>query len=841
MPSINNRFLSKKKLDWLLDLIFITLLFSFTLFKTFIFEFNTNEKEICFIFILSFWAILKLFYTKLESTKITGYDICFLLLFLYLVTHLYFYSETTYYYIKYWVYFNGFFTFFFFRWVLLSENKRQFKFHFILLLIVLNAFIQSVIALLQRLDYLKVENNYFKLLGSFSSPNYLGGYLGFGVIIILWYFFVFKLRNKWSFFIGLICVVILTFVIIISESRGTWIALAGSISSLIVTSEKSMKTIKEFSSIKKGITLVSIIILIFIGSKFIYSLNKDSANGRLLTAKITLQEITKKPLLGHGLFSFAGGYNKAKSDYFISKERPWKEIKVSNYIYTAFNDYLLISYELGVLFLLILLALGFSIILKSKINSETRLGIAILINLSIWILFNSMLGTVPFLLIGIFGLSLLFIYGELNMGFLKINLRLKNIIVLTIIIFSTLSIYIISTNVYELNKFKHYYTQNKNSIEKEKLMSFSKYLENNRTNNFQLGKTLYGLGHIEEGYALMEKEFKKTMLPKIGKQLAGFYLKDGNYYRAKAIYKLNIGLEPFRYEPRMNLISLEKKHNNYKEVVQLSKSIIDFPIKIPSEKIDDYKALSKKRIKRYSKYVDSNSSIKGTLSKPISIKSKLLNKNLLYKIYLPPITSLTKKLPVIYINDGRSYLEKGETVKILDSLIKNNSIKPVIAVFLEPKDGKQKWKNVRQELFLCNPVFVDFFVNEFIPNIEHNYPVSNLKKDRTIMGMSFGGLAAAYIARKSPSTFKNIVMQSPAFHPCKKIYNSYQNLPKENFNMYMSYGTGKDTEKQDLSMIKILEEKKYKLKIERVEGGNHTWDIWKEQLDDILIYFHEKL
>ena len=106
------------------------------------------------------------------------------------------------------------------------------------------------------------------------------------------------------------------------------------------------------------------------------------------------------------------------------------------------------------------------------------------------------------------------------------------------------------------------------------------------------------------------------------------------------------------------------------------------------------------------------------------------------------------------------------------------------------------------------------------------------------MGISFGGLAAAYLARMSPNSFQNIVMQSPAFHPCKKIYSSYKNLPKENFNIYLSYGTGKDTEKQDLPMVEILQKKQYKLKVERVEGGNHSWGVWKEQLDDILIHFY---
>jgi len=66
-------------------------------------------------------------------------------------------------------------------------------------------------------------------------------------------------------------------------------------------------------------------------------------------------------------------------------------------------------------------------------------------------------------------------------------------------------------------------------------------------------------------------------------------------------------------------------------------------------------------------------------------------------------------------------------------------------------------------------------------------------------------------------------MQSPAFYPCPSIYKSFDKTPKKDLKIYLSYGTGKDTEKQDLPMIKILKDKKYNLKVNKVENGNHNW------------------
>jgi len=83
-------------------------------------------------------------------------------------------------------------------------------------------------------------------------------------------------------------------------------------------------------------------------------------------------------------------------------------------------------------------------------------------------------------------------------------------------------------------------------------------------------------------------------------------------------------------------------------------------------------------------------------------------------------------------------------------------------------------------------------------------------------------------------------MQSPAFHPCSEIYKNYKHTPTKDINIYLSYGTGKETEKQDLPMIKILENKGYELKVVHVEGGDHSLNIWKPQLKEILLYLYKE-
>jgi len=84
-------------------------------------------------------------------------------------------------------------------------------------------------------------------------------------------------------------------------------------------------------------------------------------------------------------------------------------------------------------------------------------------------------------------------------------------------------------------------------------------MENHGFSDARFGKKLYRSGYKEEGIFYLNKGFNITTAPKIGKTLAGYLMQNGNYKRIEEIYKLNIGTEPHRYEPRMDLLNLYLK------------------------------------------------------------------------------------------------------------------------------------------------------------------------------------------------------------------------------------------------------------------------------------------
>ena len=123
-----------------------------------------------------------------------------------------------------------------------------------------------------------------------------------------------------------------------------------------------------------------------------------------------------------------------------------------------------------------------------------------------------------------------------------------------------------------------------------------------------------------------------------------------------------------------------------------------------------------------------------------------------YYVYTPPgfDPKAKTKYPVFYLLHGYSdgadgWTAVGKANVILDNLIAQNKIKPMIVVmplgYGTPEMIKLKWNawqhpEVRQQNF---DNFRKALITEVIPQIESAYPVSTKREDRAIAGLSMGG------------------------------------------------------------------------------------------------------
>lgn len=229
---------------------------------------------------------------------------------------------------------------------------------------------------------------------------------------------------------------------------------------------------------------------------------------------------------------------------------------------------------------------------------------------------------------------------------------------------------------------------------------------------------------------------------------------------------------------------------------------------------------------------------RGKLEKDILFNSRDLGYQIMYNVYFPYGYVASQKYPVIYVTDGYEYLHEkmGNMQTVLDNLISQKKIEPIIAVFIDHREPVNRANNRRMEELAMNKKYLDFFSKEFVPHIESKYPVSNDPNKRAILGTSLGGLTAAYFAFTNPGVFGMAGIQSPAFWFKPEIYTVCDNAEKPPVKIYMTTGVFYDAEVGARKMKGILEEKFCTYQYAETNQG-HSWGNFRDTIDDILIYF----
>ena len=230
---------------------------------------------------------------------------------------------------------------------------------------------------------------------------------------------------------------------------------------------------------------------------------------------------------------------------------------------------------------------------------------------------------------------------------------------------------------------------------------------------------------------------------------------------------------------------------------------------------------------------------RGTLSENMIIMSREenLGYTVQYRVYLPHDYENLSDLPVIYVTDGHEYSDdlKGSMVIVLDNLIHKQMIRPVMAVFIDPRNPEQPDQNRRMEEYTGNPGFADFVADELIPEIDSQYKTSVGAEYRAILGTSLGGWNSAFIGFKRSDKIHHIGIHSPAFD--ESIIQAFSNSEKLPLNIFMSTGVIYDTQDRARAMKAVLEEKSYPLRYIEVNEG-HSWGNWRALIDEPLIYFY---
>jgi O-antigen polymerase len=242
----------------------------------------------------------------------------------------------------------------------------------------------AVMGLLQLYGIIPSKHNLFSITGPFHNPGPFSGWIVAALPLSLSYvielygnrsevnteFRIVKLLKKkvliavspdWyirHFILTLSVVTMATIVLVLppAASRSSWIA--GAVASFfVIMNHKRLRSwrksiLTRVRNIGTGaiILIASGMLILLLSSAFaLYSLKRESVDGRLLIWKVTTTLIGEKPLTGHGTGSFARDYMQAQAEWFSSGRGTQSEIDRAGSPNYAFNELLELLLEKGLI------------------------------------------------------------------------------------------------------------------------------------------------------------------------------------------------------------------------------------------------------------------------------------------------------------------------------------------------------------------------------------------------------------------------------------------------------------------------------------------------------------
>lgn len=580
-----------KSLSQKIDSLFIMLVFALP-FISYPFILNSNKigKELYLVNVVSLWIVFKAVCSlKNKALKIYAVDVVMLLFYLYVLVHYFLFSFYTFLYEQFWVFTCYIMLFYLFRWSYDKEQEKKILFNRTIYLIWCFCLVQSIVALLQNFDFINSDNRYFKTIGTFINPNFLGVYMVVGLLVLLYQILVVQEKRIVVKAALLLSFFSMMYVLYLTESRASWMSLIIGFLVLLFTSQNSVYFFN--ANKKKTIILFTIIsIALFTSLYLLYQLNKDSVDGRTLIRKIAVLDIQKNPFLGNGIFNFDGVYNNSKALYFTENQRPWKEMKVADYVSNALNDYIQIVFEIGLLGLILVSTLLFLMVRKIKLNPRVRFAFAIVTAFVFLGLFTSVLYNPTAMVFMVWALSILFVYGDNKTEvFVIANNRTLNVL-RGVIIFAFLGIgvlFVLKTN--SLRDFKTVIEDRNQKFYYKLSNSDMLFIKDDAFVEFKLGFEKYTDQEIDKGIGMMENSVKKSKIPEANIILANIYTTQKDFIRTEQLLVANVGIEPFRFEPRINLLHFYIQTKQKAKSIKIAEEIMNLPAKIKSNKINLYK------------------------------------------------------------------------------------------------------------------------------------------------------------------------------------------------------------------------------------------------------------
>lgn len=251
----------------------------------------------------------------------------------------------------------------------------------------------------------------------------------------------------------------------------------------------------------------------------------------------------------------------------------------------------------------------------------------------------------------------------------------------------------------------------------------------------------------------------------------------------------------------------------------------------------------------------------------LALKSRILNMDRKYAIYLPPgYESSQRTYPVLYLlhgggDDQTGWVQFGEVQHIADKAIQEGSATAMIIVMPDANTGRRGYFNDIKGDWR----YEDFFFEEFLPYIEKTYRIKTEKRYRAISGLSMGGGGSFMYALHHPELFsaacplsaatgpvtldeaKNVYRRNnpgltdeaiAAYYPRHNALSLMNNMPdstKKSVRWYIDCGDD-DFLYEGNALVHIAMRKREIPHEFRIHDGAHNWSYWRNALPQVLSF-----
>ena len=236
----------------------------------------------------------------------------------------------------------------------------------LLYLLIMGGLIQAVIVFAQHSGIIGSLNGNFNITGTFTNPGHVAVYLSGSIVsAIILFKQGYKTAEKSFKIMQIVFIVILFTALCLCKSRTSFIALIAAVIVVLFQTDSVRRLTKVC---KSAIAACSVVLLLFMVAVS-YHIRAKSADARLLIWRVSMELFEQAPVFGNGTESFKKQYMYKQAEFFNTNTNAnpnAKYILVANNHYQAFNEFIHIACEQGIVGLLLFMSIAGYVLVKGK-------------------------------------------------------------------------------------------------------------------------------------------------------------------------------------------------------------------------------------------------------------------------------------------------------------------------------------------------------------------------------------------------------------------------------------------------------------------------------------------